>query len=415
MVRLLSSAFALLALLAGAVFISGGWGSRQAPEVRTSLSVSQILGGVPDASFARALQPRAFRFPEDHGPHPDFRSEWWYLTGNLSGPDGDLYGFQLTIFRSALRPPEDEAAGSALGVSSAWRADQVYMGHLALTDTENGDFHAFERFSRGAGGLAGASAQPFRVWLEDWEIAGPVGEANDIFPLHLRAVENHVGVSLTLNPAKALVLQGEQGLSQKGPEPGNASYYYSFTRLEATGEIMLGSEVTRVKGLAWMDREWSTSALSPGQVGWDWFALQLDDGSDLMYYQLRLEDGSPHPLSKGILVASSGEDSVLNHSEVQLKVLDRWKSPLDGSEYPSGWHLSVASEGLVLTLTPVLPDQELNLTFRYWEGAVRVAGTRRGRAIGGRGYVELTGYTDSSNRGRSGRLFRSSTPSQENP
>ena len=164
-----------------------------------------------------------------------------------------------------------------------------------------------------------------------------------------------------------------------------------------------------------MDREWSTSALSPGQVGWDWFALQLDDGSDLMYYQLRLEDGSPDPFSKGILVASTGEDSVLNHSEVQLKVLDLWKSPLDGSEYPSGWRLSVASEGLVLTLTPILPDQELNLTFRYWEGAVRVAGTRRGKAVGGRGYVELTGYTDSSNRGRSGRLFRSSTTSQENP
>jgi predicted secreted hydrolase len=415
MVRFLFSAFALLALLGAAVFISGGWGSRQAPEVRTSLSVSQILGGAPAASFARALKPRAFRFPEDHGPHPDFRTEWWYLTGNLSGPDGDPYGFQLTIFRSALRPPVGDPEQSSLGVSSLWRADQVYMGHLALTDGKNGAFHAFERFSRGAGGLAGATAQPFRVWLEDWEIVGPAGAANDIFPLQLRAVENHVGVSLTLNPAKALVLQGEQGLSQKGPEPGNASYYYSFTRLEANGEIQLGSETARVEGFAWMDREWSTSALSPGQVGWDWFALQLNDGSDLMYYQLRLEDGSPHPLSKGILVGSTGESSVLNNSEVQLNVLDLWKSPLDGMEYPSGWRLAVASENLVLTLTPVLPDQELNLTFRYWEGAVRIAGIWRGKEIGGRGYVELTGYTDSGTQGRSGRLSRTPTRNQENP
>jgi predicted secreted hydrolase len=284
------------------------------------------------------------------------------------------------------------------------------MGHLALTDGKNGAFHAFERFCRGANGLAGASARPFRVWLEDWEMTGPA-QGEDIFPIQLRAFERDVGISLTLYPAKPLVVQGDAGLSQKSSEPGNASFYYSFSRLEASGEIDLGAQSARVEGLAWMDREWSTSALSPEQVGWDWFALQLDDGSDLMYYQLRLKDGSADPLSKGILVWPAGEASVLQSSDVQLDVSDRWESPLDGSEYPSGWRLAVPSEDLVLDLSPVLSDQELNLSFRYWEGAVRVTGALRGQAIGGKGYVELTGYTDSGTRIRSGRLSRS--PAQD--
>ena len=407
MVRFPLAALALLALLIGAVFATGGWDSREGTEVKTSLTVAQLLGEAADASFARALEPRPFQFPEDHGPHPDFRTEWWYVTGNLSDPDGNPYGFQFTIFRSALRPPGAEHEVPSRGASSAWRADQVYMGHLALTDGKNEAFHAFERFSRGAGGLAGATAQPFRVWLEDWEMAGPSEPGVDIFPLHLRASERDVGISLTLNPAKPLVLQGDAGLSQKGPEPGNASFYYSFSRLEASGEIDLGEQTARLAGWAWMDREWSTSALSSRQVGWDWFALQLDDGSDLMYYQLRLKDGSADPLSKGILVGREGESLALKSSEIELDVSDRWKSPLDGSEYPSGWRLAVPSEDLVLDLTPILSDQELNLSVRYWEGAVRVGGTLRGRAIGGKGYVELTGYTDQRARSRSGRMSRS--------
>lgn len=406
MLRYSLAALALLVILIAAVFATGDWGSRRGDQVQTSLTVAQLLGGPADAAFARALKPRPFRFPEDHGPHPEFRTEWWYVTGNLSDADGNPYGFQLTFFRNALRPPGAERELPPRGASSAWRADQVYMAHLALTDGKNGAFHAFERFCRGAGGLAGASARPFRVWLEDWEMAGPA-QGEDIFPIHLRAFERDVGISLTLDSAKPLVLQGDAGLSQKGPEPGNASFYYSFSRLEASGEIDLGEQTARVVGLAWMDREWSTSALSPGQVGWDWFALQLDDGSELMYYQLRLKDGSADPHSKGILVWPAGEASVLQSSDVQLDVSDRWESPLDGSEYPSGWRLAVPSEDLVLDLSPVLSDQELDLSFRYWEGAVRVTGTLRGRAIGGKGYVELTGYADQSTRIRSGRLSRS--------
>jgi predicted secreted hydrolase len=191
-----------------------------------------------------------------------------------------------------------------------------------------------------------------------------------------------------------MALQGDRGLSQKGPEPGNASYYYSFTRLEATGELALEGSRVPVRGTAWLDREWSTSALSPGQVGWDWFALQLDDGHDLTVYRLRRQDGSADPLSKGSWVGPGGEMRVLGAPEVELEVLERWASPLDGTLYPARWRLAVPGEELELEVVPLLSDQELALTFRYWEGAVRVTGTRRGRGVSGVGYVELTGYAD---------------------
>jgi len=387
---------------------------------RASLSVADVLGGSADSGFARALEPRPFEFPRDHGPHPDFRTEWWYLTGNLHDSRGRRFGFHFTVFRSALRPP-----GASGEPRSAWSTDQVYMGHLALADSAGGRFHAFERFSRGALGLAGASAEPFRVWLDDWELRGLVeegaphpdggGEMKDlpealrgaqgieIFPLGLRAMEEGVGLDLSLLPAKPMVLQGEAGLSQKGPEPGNASHYYAFTRLTASGRLFLGNDTVQVQGAAWMDREWSTSALSPGQVGWDWFALQMEDGYDLMYYQLRREDGSADPLSKGSLVDPLGGMIPLHSGDVRLDVLETWRSPLDGAVYPVRWRLRVPSRDMTLEVAPLMRDQELDLTFRYWEGAVRVSGTREGRPMTGRGYVELTGYAGEVVRREEGR------------
>ncbi|MDT8342471.1 MAG: lipocalin family protein, partial [Longimicrobiales bacterium] len=192
---------------------------------------------------------------------------------------------------------------------------------------------------------------------------------------------------------KPLVLQGERGLSRKGPEPGNASYYYSFTRLEASGRVRVDGVEHPVSGTAWLDREWSTSALSAGQVGWDWFALQLADGRDLMVYRLRREDGSTDPLSKGVLVAADGAGRPLAAGDFGLEVLERWRSPLDGAVYPSVWRVTVPGEALDLRVTPVRADQELNVTVRYWEGAVDVTGSgERGAPVTGRGYVELTGY-----------------------
>jgi predicted secreted hydrolase len=372
------------------------------------------MGDGGSEGFARATEPIPFRFPEDHGPHPAFQTEWWYLTGNLESESGRRFGFQFTIFRSALAPREARGLGaSASGTGSEWSTDQVFMGHFALTDEAGGTFHHFERFSRGSLGLAGARTEPFRVWLEDWSLRGPVVadsipprlqasspfSRGSLFPLQLDASDEGAGISLTLTDRKPKVLQGDRGLSQKGPEAGNASYYYSFTRLGVAGDVVLDGVRIPVDGEAWFDREWSTSALSAGQVGWDWFALQLDDGRDLMYYQLRLEDGSPDPLSKGILVGEDGASTLLTSSDVDLSVLESWESPLDGTRYPSAWALRVPGEGVDLSVRPILRDQELNLTFRYWEGAVDVTGEGPDGPVAGRGYVELTGYADRASRG----------------
>lgn len=209
----------------------------------------------------------------------------------------------------------------------------------------------------------------------------------------VRAAESDVAVDLTLRALKPVVLQGDSGLSRKGPEPGNASHYYSLTRLAADGTVSVGGVTHRVGGLAWLDREWSTSALSPGLAGWDWFALQLDDGSDLMVYRLRESDGGTAPYSAGTFVGRGGSVVRLSADDFALEETGSWTSPR-GGRYSSGWRVRVPSLELELAVEPRLRDQELDLAFRYWEGAVAVRGTRAGSAVAGRGYVELTGYAD---------------------
>ena len=349
-----------------------------------AMSVAELLGGGDAGSFARAVAPRDFSFPEDHGPHPDFRTEWWYFTGSLASAEGGQeLGYQLTFFRSALSADPEPRR-------SAWGASQAYMAHFAVSAPGQpaGDFFSYERYARGAGGMAGAETGPFRVWLEDWSAEG--GE--EMPPVRLRAAADAVAIDLELGPGKPPVLQGDRGLSQKGREPGNASYYYSFTRLPTTGEVVVGDRRLRVTGLSWMDREWSTSVLDEGVVGWDWFSLQLDDGRDLMAYQLRREDGSADPLSAGSLVGADGEASYLPSREYRIEPLATWRSPESGRTYPSRWRLTVPARGLELEIEPLLEDQELDHSFVYWEGAVRVGGNAGGEPIGGRGYVELTGY-----------------------
>jgi predicted secreted hydrolase len=343
--------------------------------------VAEALGERTEG-FARALAPREFVFPEDHGPHPSFQSEWWYFTGNLQTSSGRRFGFQLTFFRFALLPLPPS------GRNSAWAAHQVYMAHLALTDVSARQFWSFERFGRDALGLAGARGNPLRVWLEDWVAEGA---ADRLEPLRLQAREGKLGIDLTLMQGKPVVLQGEKGLSRKSEEPGNASYYYSLTRMPARGTLQIEGELFEVEGLAWMDREWSTSALAPEQVGWDWFALQLSDGRELVYFQLRRQDGSAH-YRAGTFVDARGNAIPLGRDDVTVEVLDHWQSPRDGTPYPARWGLRVNRESLDLEVVPQVSDQELNLTLRYWEGAVGVTGTCRGEPLTGSGYVELTGY-----------------------
>lgn len=347
-------------------------------EPRARLAVAEAMTGGDTAGFARAVEPRPFVFPRDHGPHPEYAIEWWYYTGNLQSSEGRRFGFQFTIFRTGLMPGDPERP-------SEWAANSIYMAHFALSDISGGRFHAFERFSRGAAGLAGAQSEPFRVWLEDWVVEG-LGP--DGTPMRLRAAEGDVAIDLTLTAGKPPVLQGDRGLSQKSADAGNASYYYSFTRMPISGTVRVGSAAHQVSGLGWMDREWSTSALGEEQVGWDWFALHLDDGRDLMFYQLRLRDGSIDPYSKGVLVSAEGTAQRLNADDVLLEPLDYWTSPRSGATYPARWRLRIPAEAIDLTLTPLLADQELPVTVVYWEGAVAISGS-----AGGSGYIEMTGYT----------------------
>jgi len=382
--RRVAVAIAIAAAVAAATWAS--WPARGAPPgARATLAVSTALGGGDVTGFARALSPRAFAFPDDHGPHPEFRTEWWYYTGNLETAAGRHVGFELTFFRTALAPPAREAGARA----SEWAASQLYLAHFALTDTAGGRFAAASRLSREALGLAGARARPYRVWVEDWSAEG---EDPDGFPVRLRAADGDVAIDLVLERGKPVVLQGDRGLSQKGPEPGNASYYYSFTRMPARGTVRVGPASLEVAGLAWMDREWSTSALGPDLAGWDWLALQLDDGRELMVYQLRRRDGSVDPYSAGTLIAADGGARRLARDEVALEVLDHWTSPASGVRYPARWRLAVPSADLSLEIAPRLAGQELIVGTRYWEGAVRVEGRAGGHPIAGRGYVELVGY-----------------------
>ena len=347
-----------------------------------SATAMRFLSGDDSAGYARVLASRPFEFPQDHGSHPEFRSEWWYFTGNLAGADERRFGFELTFFRFALAPQQPERP-------SAWGTNQVWMAHLSLTDAQANRFIAAERFSREALGLAGSEAEPFSLWLEDWSV---VSQGPDFFPLRLTAATEEGELRLTLTTQRGPVSHGEDGLDRKGPETGNASHYYSFTRLRATGELRVGQRQARVSGLAWMDREWGTSALSRGLEGWDWFALQLSDGRDLMYYRLRSAEGGSSPYSGGSLIEADGRRRALGPEDVSLAILEYWQSPASGARYPVSWELTVPDEELSLEIRPLIRGQELNLSVRYWEGAVRVTGTAQSRGLTGRGYLELTGY-----------------------
>ena len=351
-------------------------------------SAAVLLGGEDPGGFARATAPRAFRFPDDHGPHPEFRHEWWYFTGNLRGPGGRRFGYQLTFFRFALSPDPPARA-------SRWAANQAYMAHFAVTDVQGNRFRHFERTGRGALGLAGATARPLRVGLDDWSAEG---KKTSTLPIRLRAAEDDASIDLVLDTARPIVPQGDRGLSRKGAAPGNASHYYSMTRLATRGTVRVDGVSFPVEGNSWLDREWGTSSLEKGQVGWDWFALQLSDGRDLMFYRLRREDGGSDPFSAGTLVLPDGSYRPLSLDDVQIETLESWRSPEDGARYPSRWRLRLPSEGLELNVIPRIADQELRTAVRYWEGAVGVRGTSRGEPVEGEGYVELTGYGEMDGR-----------------
>ena len=349
-------------------------------------------GDTAAAGFARADVPRTFLFPRDHGVHPEFRQEWWYVTGNLDAAGGERFGFELTFFRFALAPVALAEAGSA------WRTRQIWMAHFAITDVQGRRFRFAQKLSREALGLAGASAAAPGVRIDDWSLQSQ-GQATpgNAAAWTLKAAEPGYQIELTLEPLGTPVLNGEQGLSRKSGEAGAASYYYSVPRLGVRGRVLRDGRSFSVQGLAWLDREWGSGALGAQQSGWDWFALQLDDGTALMFYALRDRTGGRDAYSAGTWVEGSASARALSNAQVTVDVTDHWVNAR-GDRYPSAWRVRIPALSLELRVHPVLADQELRTTPRYWEGAVDVSGARAGRRVAGRGYVELVGYAQERQR-----------------
>ncbi len=352
------------------------------------VAASAVLSGVTvDISgYARAIDPWDWQFPADFGPHLEFQTEWWYYTGNLAAADGRRFGFQFTIFRRAIAPERPAS-------ESEWRTNQIYMAHFTVSDIAGGRFYHAERYSRGGAGLAGAEAAPcYRVWLEDWE-ALALDDAARLTAI--RASDDGFAVDLRLEQIKPPALQGQGGLSPKSAEVGNASYYYSLSRLLTEGTVTVGGETFAVTGATWKDHEFSTSALGGDALGWDWFGLQFDDGRELMVGQIRLADGGREPAFGGLLIEADGSARYLDAADFTITPTGTWASPHTGAVYPSGWEIVVSGAGadggpLRFAVTPLLADQELHGGgIAYWEGAVRLSG-----GVSGYGYAELTGYAD---------------------
>lgn len=346
------------------------------------LTVAGLVCPAHAQEYRLALPGYQYEFPRDHFNHPEFRTEWWYYTGNVRTPQGRWFGFELTFFRQALgRDPAD---------NSPWKLDDVYLAHLALSDIERGEFHHEHRLNRPGPGLAGASLDERRIWNGNWRVVWE-GDTQ-----HLEAVSSRFTLRLDLTPAKPPVVHGAGGVSQKAEGAGHASLYISFTRLAAKGALQLDGETFDLAGQAWMDHEIFSHDLGELHQGWDWFSIQLDDGTDLMLYRLRRKDGSVEPYSSGTFVAADGSSRHLDAGEFTLTPGRTWKSAESGAEYPVAWSISVPSLGLELRAEPRLDRQELTggggPTPTYWEGAMRFAGSRNGAPVTGAGYLEMTGY-----------------------
>lgn len=380
-----------LSLLVGLIFLGSyavlHW-QAEPKGMEVGLDLQSALSD-PGSDFAEVTPGREFSFPKDHGEHTDFRTEWWYLTGNLSDASGRNFGYQLTFFRSGL--PKLTGEGSR----SFWRPDDVMMAHFAVSDLAEQKFHPWERLSRRALGLADISqtAEGLKVWLEDWTLERNAGGQ---WALHAEATKvdgTPLALDLTLAEMKPPVLQGEGGYSRKGPDPKYASYYVSIPRLKTQGTLNIGSDSHTVAGSSWFDHEWSSAALAPGLVGWDWFSLQLEDGREVMLYQLRYADGRVESESSGAVIAEDGTPTTLAASDFVITVDEHHRSHR-GVDYPSAWTLEIPSQNLRLKVLPRMADQEMAGGLPYWEGAVTIASEpREGESpIKGFGFVELTGY-----------------------
>jgi predicted secreted hydrolase len=347
-------------------------------------------------NYLTVTGPCNLEFPKDHGAHPGYRTEWWYYTGNLHSESGDLYGFQLTFFRSQISPPGAEKAWP--NPPSAWRTQQIYLAHAAVSDVSGKRYFKAESVSREALTMAGVLLRPPEtvVYLKNWSARiGPEAQV-------LNVDTDEFSYKLTLKPVKPPVLHGQAGYSLKGSSPERASCYYSFTRQEVDGQFTIAGKTFAVSGQGWMDHEFSTALLEPGIKGWDWFSVQLSDRTEIMLFLLRADDGGISSVSSGTFVDPEGKTRTIGKDEFAVTILDTWKSPHSKAVYPSRWRLRVFPYFLDLTIFPNLADQEMQTSestgVTYWEGSVSIKGTKDANPIKGHGYVELTGYAESFDR-----------------
>jgi len=345
-----------------------------------------VVGTAP--AWREATAGYQFAFPRDHASHPEFKIEWWYYTGNVQTTAGRRFGYQVTFFRVGVDPVPANP--------SAWAVRDLFMAHLAVSDPVGGRYRYDEKLTRGGPGLSGAATDTYRVWNEDWR-AGLDAEGR-----HLISARGHnVGVDLVLDEGKAPAINGIGGISQKGAAIGNASHYYSLTRMPTRGTLAVDGERFEIRGESWMDHEFGTSFLEREQQGWDWLSLQLSDGRELMLYQLRRGDGSRDPRSSGTLVDRQGRTTHLRDADFTMTPTGETFRSGSGAAYPVGWTIAVPGAGIALTASTPLANQELVTAaagIAYWEGLVDVTGTARGSPITGRGYLEMTGYKGSLGR-----------------
>ncbi|MGH9221561.1 MAG: lipocalin-like domain-containing protein [Vicinamibacterales bacterium] len=365
-----------------------------AAAIALALGTSQAASPKPQAPWKQATAGYKFEFPRDHASHPDYKIEWWYYTGNVMAQDGRRFGYQVTFFRVGV----DAAPTNP----SRWAIRDLFMTHLAVSDPNGRRYRYSEKLTRGGPGLAGAEAGRYHVWNEDW-----TASLDDSGRHVLQAQGATAGIDLVLEPGKPAAINGINGISQKGAQPGNASHYYSLTRMPTRGSISVDGERFEVEGESWMDHEFGTSFLEPEQRGWDWFAIQLSDGRELMLYQLRRADGSRDPRSSGTLVDRSGKTTHLANADFTLTKGSMQFKSTNGAVYPTEWTVAIPSQRLDLKVTTPLNDQELSLErstgIAYWEGMIDVTGTANGHPVTGAGYLEMTGYHGSLGRVLSGR------------
>jgi predicted secreted hydrolase len=328
--------------------------------------------GETGSGFVPVIPGKVFAFPADHGPHPGFRIEWWYVTANLVDASGVAYGVQWTLFRQAI------AAGAEL---EGWANQQIWMGHAAVTTAAL--HRTSETFARGGIGQAGVAASPFRAWIDSWEMRGLAAmNAANIAPLALTASGADFSYALRLDADRALVLQGDGGYSRKS-EREQASYYYSQPYFAVTGSITVDDKPAEVTGQAWLDREWSSQPLAPDQSGWDWLSLHLNSGEKLMLYRMRQTDGNHYGSGKWF----ARDGTALEIASADLTMTPQAFTEIEGRKIPTAWRIAIAKLALTIECIPLNARSWMGTSFPYWEGPIRFSGSHTGL-----GYLEMTGY-----------------------